>query len=157
DFPFTDPDNDGETLQSATITTLPGTGTLTLSGTNVTAGQVIPVGQLGNLVFTPAAGGTGNPYATFQFTVSDGTESSAAATESVVVTPLPPTTANNTVTTAAGTAYTFTAADFPFTDPDNDGETLQAVRINSLPAVGTLKLNGIAVSVGQIIPVGQLA
>src|SRR5205823_3034634 len=134
--------NDGETLQSVTITTLPGSGSLKLSGTNVTAGQVIAVGQLGNLVFTPAAGGSGNPYATFQFTVSDGTASSSAATESVVVTPTPPTTADHTVTTTEGSVYTFSSGDFPFTDPDNDGETLQSVTIVSLPGSGSLTLSG---------------
>ena len=156
DFPFTDPDADGETLQSVTVTTLPGAGSLKLSGTAVTAGQVIPVGQIGNLTFTPAAGATGNPYATFQFTVSDGTASSSAATETVIVTPIPPTTANNTVTIVEGSTYTFTSADFPFTDPDNDGETLQSVTVVNLPGAGTLELAGVAVTVGQVIPVGQI-
>src|SRR5205823_5988460 len=136
DFPFTDPDSDGETLQSVTITSLPGAGTLKLSGAAVTAGQVIPVGQIGNLVFTPVAAASGNPYTTFQFTVSDGTASSSAATQTVVVTPTPPTTADHSVTTVESTAYTFTSGDFPFTDPDSDGETLQSVTVVSLPGSG---------------------
>src|SRR5207244_1266279 len=127
DFPFTDPDSDGETLQSVTEIGRPASSTLKLSGTAVTAGQVVPVGQIGNLVFTPVAAASGNPYTSFQFTVSDGTASSSQATETVVVTPTPPTTANHTVTTTESTAYTFTSADFPFTDPDSDGETLQSV------------------------------
>src|SRR5207302_501114 len=118
DFPFTDPDSDGETLQSVTVSTLPGAGTLKLSGVNVTAGQVIAVGQIANLTFTPAAGATGSPYTSFQFTVSDGTASSSAATETVIVTPIAPTTANHTVTTTEGSPYTFASSDFPFTDPD---------------------------------------
>src|SRR5207237_131783 len=105
---------------------------------------------------TPVAAASGNPYTSFQFTVSDGTASSSAATQTVVVTPTPPTTANHTVTTAESTAYTFSSADFPFTDPDSDGETLQSVTITSLPGAGTLKLSGTAVTAGQVIPVGQL-
>src|SRR5205823_3202804 len=108
------------------------------------------------LVFTPAAGGSGNPYATFQFTVSDGTASSSAATESVVVTPIPPTTADHTVTTAEGSTYAFTSEDFPFTDPDNDGEALQSVTITTLPGSGTLKLGGTNVTACQVIAVASL-
>ena len=48
-------DGNGDTLQSVRVDTLPATGTLKLSGTNVTAGQVIARAGLGNLTFTPAA------------------------------------------------------------------------------------------------------
>src|SRR5205085_2526065 len=126
DFPFTDPDGDGETLQSVTVSTLPGTGTLNLSGVKVTAGQVITTANIANLTFTPVAGGSGSPYSSFTFTVTDGTASSGAATESVNLPPIVPTTSNNAVTTTEGTAYTFKTSDFPFTDPDSDGETLQS-------------------------------
>ena len=117
---------------------------------------MIPVGQIGNLTFTPVAGASGNPYTSFQFTVNDGTASSSAATETVVVTPIPPTTADHTVTTVEGSPYTFTSTDFPFTDPDSDGETLQSVTVASLPGTGVLKLSGVAVTAGQVIAVGQI-
>src|SRR5439155_176742 len=154
DFPFTDPDSDGETLQSVTVTSLPGSGTLKLSGVNVTAGQVIAVGQIPNWTFTPAAHGTGTTYTNFQFTVSDGTASTSAATETVVVTPISPTTANHTVTTVEVPSSTFLRSDFPFTDPDADGETLQSVTVSTLPGAGTLKLSGVNVTTGQVIAVG---
>ncbi|MGE0055708.1 MAG: FG-GAP-like repeat-containing protein [Hyphomicrobium sp.] len=48
------------------------------------------------------------------------------------------------------TTYTFTSADFGFSDPDA-GDTLQAVRIDSLPINGTLTLAGVAVAAGQVI------
>ncbi len=42
------------------------------------------------------------------------------------------------------TAYTFTAADFGFTDPnDVPANALLAVKITTLPAAGTLTLNGV--------------
>src|SRR5262249_51769376 len=139
DFPFTDPDSDGETLQSVTIVTLPGSGTRSLKRSAGKAGKGGWVANIntGKLGLTPAAGATGNPYTTFTFTVSDGTASSSQATETVVVTPTPPGTSDHTVTTVESTAYTFTSADFPFTDPDSDGETLQSVTIVTLPGSGT--------------------
>ena len=52
----------------------------------------------------------------------------------------PPTAADNTVTTDEDTTYAFTSGDFNFSDPDS-GDTLQAVVIASLPAVGSLYLD----------------
>ncbi len=115
-FPLTGPA--GETLQSVTIVTLPATGTLKLSGVAVTAGQVITAANIANLTFTPVNGGTGSPYTTFPFEVTDASgATSASATETVNVTPTTPTTAPNTVTTPENTAYTFAAANFPLTGP----------------------------------------
>ncbi|MBF0400894.1 MAG: FG-GAP repeat protein [Magnetococcales bacterium] len=61
----------GQTLSSVVITSLPTVGTLTLSGSAVTAGQEISAANLGNLVYTPVAGATGSPYADFSFQVRD--------------------------------------------------------------------------------------
>ena len=55
-----------------------------------------------------------------------------------------PTAANNTVTTAEDRAYTFTAADFGFMDADA-GAALASVKIVTVPAAGTLALDGTAV------------
>ena len=76
DFGFTDADG-GDSLQSVRITTLPTDGTLTLSGTPVSAGDVIAAANIGNLVFTPAPDGFGTGYADFTFQVSDGTDEDA--------------------------------------------------------------------------------
>src|SRR6185312_4842044 len=56
------------------------------------------------------------------------------------------------------TPYTFSASDFPLSDvTDNPSpNTLAAVKIASTPLVGTLTLNGLPVSVGQEILVGDL-
>ena len=69
---------DGTALASITVATLPATGLLKLSGTNVTASQVIPAANLANLTYVPAANENGAK--TFTVTASDGTASSAAAT-----------------------------------------------------------------------------
>ena len=61
-----------------------------------------------------------------------------------------PTTADHTVSTSEDISYVFTAADFPFTDSDS-GDTLQQVQITNLETVGTLKLAGADVTLGQVI------
>jgi VCBS repeat-containing protein len=90
DFPFSDPDA-GDSLKAVRITSLPGQGTLTFNGTPVSAGQVIPVGQLGGLVFTPAPNPNGPAQTSFGFAVSDGVTFSAPATMTVnVLAPVAP-------------------------------------------------------------------
>src|SRR5439155_1311294 len=56
------------------------------------------------------------------------------------------------------TPYTFAAADFGLTDP-NDGaaNALAAVRVTTLPGAGTLTDNGVAVTTGQFISVADIA
>ena len=50
---------------------------------------------------------------------------------------------NNTVTTLEDTQYTFTAADFGFTDPnDSPANALTAVKITTMPGAGSLTLVG---------------
>lgn len=62
---------------------------------------------------------------------------------------------DNTISIANRTTRTFTLADFTtnttpaYSDPEND--PADAVRIDSLPVDGVIKLNGVAVTVGQII------
>ena len=69
----------------------------------------------------------------------------------------PPSGTDNTVSTAEDTAYTFTAADFGFSDPnDTPPNTLQAVKITTLPGLGTLTNNNVAVVAGNFIPVADI-
>ena len=67
---------DSTALVSITVATLPATGLLRLSGTNVTASQVIPAANLANLTYEPAANENGAK--TFTVTASDGERKSAA-------------------------------------------------------------------------------
>ena len=69
----------------------------------------------------------------------------------------PPTTSAAAVSTLEDMAYTFEADDFPFSDTDT-GDSLQAVRIDSLPAPasGSLALGGTAVTATQVIPVAGI-
>ncbi|MDB2642125.1 VCBS domain-containing protein, partial [Alphaproteobacteria bacterium] len=87
EFNFADVDSDS--LDHITIATLPATGTLTLSGTAVEAGDDIAANQIENLAYTPVANGNGDPYTSFTFTVNDGTADSASSyTMTVDVTPV---------------------------------------------------------------------
>ena len=67
---------------------------------------------------------------------------------------VPPTAADNTVVTLEDNDYTFTVADFNFSDAD--GDTLQFVQITSLETVGELKLSGVDVVLNQIISVADI-
>ena len=66
----------------------------------------------------------------------------------------PPTTSGLAVTIAEDTSHTFAAADFNFSDAD--GDSLQAVRIDTLPATGRLTLSGTAVIAMQVIDVADI-
>jgi hypothetical protein len=58
------------------------------------------------------------------------------------------------ITTQLNEPHAFAASEFPFTDVD--GDTLQSVRLLSLPEIGTLELDGEAVTNGQVIPGAEL-
>jgi hypothetical protein len=157
-------------LSAVMISSLPGAGSLTLSGVAVTSGQNISVANItaGNLKFTPAADANGAGYAAFTFQVQDngGTANGGVdldvtpRTMTINVTAVndAPVGTNNTVTTNEDTAYTFGVVDFGFTDPnDIPANTLAAVRIGSLPGTGSLTLSGVAVTSGQTISLANIS
>ena len=128
------------TLASVRIVTLPARGSLTLDGTAVQADQSISRDDLdaGKLVFAPAADEFDQPYASLTFRVSDGiAESAEVYTMTFHVTAVndPPTAANSTVTTEEDTPYTFSAADFNFSDPDT-GDMLASVTVHVRAVAG---------------------
>ena len=165
DFGFTDPsDTPADELAAVKITTLPADGTLELDGAPVAAGDFIPVADIndGKLTFTPDANENGSGYASFTFQVKDdgGTLNSGvdldqtANTMTIDVTSVndEPAGADNTVTTNEDTDYTFTAADFGFSDPnDSPANAFDSVKITTLATNGTIKLNGVAVSAGVFV------
>ncbi len=123
DFSFSDVDT-GDTLTSVRIDTLPSAavGALKLSGTDVTAGDVIAVGDLANLTFVPETGVTTN--ASFTYSVSDGTAfaaSPATMTLSLSAVNDDPTALGipSTVTVAEDTATAIDLSDISFSDPDS--------------------------------------
>jgi hypothetical protein len=137
----TDPDGNPLTVTGAVLTN-PAQGTVT-------------VNPDGTLSFTPATNVTGPVVITY--TVTDGQGGTDTATVTVTVgANTPPTGADSTHTIAEDTSYTVATADFGFADADA-GQTLANVRIDTLPAAGTLLLNGVAVAAGALIPVADIA
>ena len=68
----------------------------------------------------------------------------------------PPTVSNIAVSTNEDTTFTFSASLFDGGFSDADGNTLQSVRVETLPANGTLRLSGANVTAGQTIARAQL-
>ncbi len=170
DFGFSDPlDTPPNTFLSVHFTTVPSAGSLTDDGTTVGAGDDVTAAHIaaGKLQYLPAEDGNGSPYRTFTFQVQDngGTTGSGVDidqspnTMTINVTPVndAPVGTDNTVSTAEDTAYVFDTADFGFSDPtDNSADSLLAVKITSLPASGSLKLNGSSVSAGDDIAASDI-
>ena len=71
-------DADGDLLNKVTIKSVPTNGSLQLSGSNVSVDDVITAAQISNLVFTPAAGGSGSGYGNFTYIVNDGLQDAAS-------------------------------------------------------------------------------
>ncbi len=65
-----------------------------------------------------------------------------------------PTTSNSQVTFDEDQIKTLVETDFPFNDVD--AHTLSDVKINSLPAIGVLKLNGTDVTANQVIQLSDI-
>lgn len=157
-------------LLAVKITTLPTSGALTLGSSAVVVGQFISVADLnaGLLKFTPAANANGVNLAHFTFQVQDD---GGTAGGGIDLDPTPntitfnvtsvndaPAGANKTVGVVKDTVYTFSIADFGYSDPnDSPGNGLQLVRIVSLPALGALTNNNVAVAVNQTISAADLA
>ena len=109
------------------------------------------------LQITPAANQSGTTTITVTVTATNGRTATDTFDLTVTAVNDPPSGADKTVTTAEETPYTFTAADFGFTDPnDTPPNTLLAVKITTLPALGTLTNNNVPVNAGDFIPVADI-
>jgi large repetitive protein len=170
DFGFGDTaDTPANRLQAVKITTLPTAGMLVNGTALVVAGQLITTQDIaaGKLKFVPDTDGNGSSYATFTFQVQDdgGTAGGGVdldpvpRTLSISVTPVndPPQGQFRTLSVFPATARTFTETDFAFSDPaDRPRNALAAVQIMSLPTLGTLTINGVAVGYGTQASVADL-
>lgn len=152
--PLAATDADGS-IATYTITSLPdpSKGVLLLFGVPVVAGQVLTPAQIVLLQFDPAPFATGN--AVFNFTATDdqGATDATPATFTIplISVPVPPTTDDK-----SNTALNYTdgpTSILGLTGADADG-TVASFVINTLPPAsqGVLMLNGVSVTVGQIIP-----
>ncbi|MDQ3155451.1 MAG: LamG domain-containing protein [Actinomycetota bacterium] len=91
--------------------------------------------------------------------VSDGTNVSNIASRKIAITAVndPPVGTGGTLTVNEDASYTFATADFGMYDtPDNGANALLAVKMTTLPAVGALKLSGVAVTAGQFVSAANI-
>ncbi|MFS2036053.1 calcium-binding protein [Polaromonas sp. CT11-55] len=119
---------------------------------SMTNGQVTLSAALGDSVSfaAPAI----NSYAIEQFEFSDGSVKDAAWLNGLLN--VAPTGANKTLTFNEDGSYAITATDLGFSDA-NPGDSLSAVRIDSLPGAGSLRLDGINVTTAQVVSAADLA
>ena len=164
----TDPDSDPLTITAAAID-VNGDGTpdtLVLgTPTSITDIGGNPIGTItvapnGDVTFAPAQDYNG-PVPSLTYTPNDGTVDGTPATVTFgPITPAndPPEGADATFDVAINGTHTFSAAEFGFTDPnDNPAHAFKSVIIDTLPAEGTLTLAGVPVTAGQEIAVADIA
>lgn len=108
--------------------------------------------------FTPSANYAG-PVPLVSYTVSDGRGGMGTASLSLSVARVndAPSGADKTVSAPENTTYTFSASDFGFLDAaDTPANSLAGVVITTLPAHGSLSLNGAPVSAGAEVAAADL-
>ncbi|WCD78132.1 retention module-containing protein [Pseudomonas sp. TUM22785] len=159
-------DTDGSESLSVGISQIPEGATLTdgVNSFTATSGSTstdISSWNLGNLSITPPANYNGTFDLKVTATATEGANGDKASTNLTLPVTVhavndAPTSADNTVNTNEDTPRSFTSGDFAFNDVDT-GDSLKGIRINSLPASGSLSLGNEAVTVGMIITAAQIA
>src|SRR6185436_2084563 len=131
---------------------------LKLSGVDVTVNQTISAANIANLVYTPALNANGVARSTFNFKVNDADLGTVAATMTINVTAVndAPVASASSVTTDEDTDYTFAAADFQFSDVENNSLASITICSLSLASGDTLKLGAAAVVAPQTILASQI-
>ncbi|MGV6858949.1 MAG: tandem-95 repeat protein, partial [bacterium] len=104
---------------------------------------------------SPADANGDNVYEV-EITTTDGLGATLAQLVSISVTNVneAPTANNSTVTTDEDSEYTFTTADFNFSDID--GDALSSIKITTLENAGSLELNGSAVTLNQVVTAADI-
>lgn len=97
---------------------------------------------------TGVVGGTTNPF----ILGGNTSVSSEVKTATITVNPVndAPTTLAKTITIDEDIAFVFTSKDFAFSDVDT-ADVLNSVKIVTLPTLGTIKLNGVAINAETVI------
>jgi len=159
DFTSKFTDADGDPLVNVKIVTLPAQGTLKLDGVAVTANQIITAADLDKLVFTPALNWD-EGSTSFQWNASDGTAFAAApalVTFTVTAKNDAPIITDVLKTGQEGVNVLFALADFTTNFTDVDGDTLNKIRIDKLPAHGALRLGNANVTANQQIDAASIS
>ncbi|MGL5082193.1 MAG: tandem-95 repeat protein [Microcoleaceae cyanobacterium] len=149
-------DPDGDVIQEFTLTQLPSSGQLLLSGQAVILDQVIPGTEAGNLTYTPVANFGGQVNFNYTATDAEGLESQVTATYTipVILDNLPPIPGNPPLTFMRDTRVNVPLPPLVATDPDA-GDSIAFFTVTSLPQTGQLLLGNAAVQLNQQILVDQ--
>ena len=134
----TDVDGDVMTVQAGTFTT--------------DQGGSVDIGEDGSFIYTPLD--NFNSDDSFRYTLLDSQGGSSLGTLTLTVSSIndAPEGTDKTVSMFEDSLYTFSAADFGFTDSnDTSANALLNIIITTLPANGALALAGVAVTAGQSI------
>ncbi len=118
----------------------------------------VTVGADGSFTYTPSPNFHGTDSFKYE-ALDDDTSTIATVTITVRSVNDAPAGTDKTVTTLEDTTYTFAAANFGFTDPNDSiaHNVLAAVKIATLPAKGVLRSNGAAVAEGDFISAADIA
>ena len=161
-FGYSDPNS--VALGSVQIISLPALGTLRYNGSAVLSGALpltVTAANLANLTYQGALNGYATPYTKIGIKVANANNVwSSTAWLTVDVTRLnrAPTSIGGSVILKPNTVKTFAVGDFPFADVDA-GDTLGAIKVvTTLPAYGTLSLNGTPITSvpSAVIPVANI-
>ncbi|MGE4165838.1 MAG: choice-of-anchor Q domain-containing protein [Xanthobacteraceae bacterium] len=149
--------NDNTTMGDIVASYSAGTGVLTLTSASGTATVTQWQAALRAVTYTNTSNTPETSDRIISFSAADGSFSSARPTKTVSVTAVndAPVGTDKTVIADADTDYVLGAADFPYTDFESDG--LLEVEITTVPALGTLTLDGVAVSAGDFVSAADLA
>ncbi|MGS2716986.1 tandem-95 repeat protein [Eionea flava] len=130
------------------------TYSLVVAPTNGVLSSLIDINS-GNYSYTPNTNFNG--VDSFQYLVTDSASGeSAIQTVTINITPQNdlPTGTDNSATINEDISHIFVSADFGFSDVD--GDAFQAVRIDTLPASGTLLLSGVALVANQVVNISDI-
>lgn len=170
--------DDGKNLTGATITlanpksndalsiltTLPGgiTATINANNTEITLSGTASITDyttaIKHIRFGNSSDMPNTTARTINVSLTDAdnqTSNTAVATITVLEVNDPPMGTDKTINVIEEATYTFSAADFGFSDPAENHQ-YTSVTIATLPINGALKLNGVAVTVDQVIPVANI-
>ena len=158
-------DRDGSETLSVEVSQIPtgaklSDGTHEFIATDALSSVDVSGWNLANLSITPAADANADFTLKVTATATESTGDNASTSLDLPVTVHAvndaPTGADNLIQTNEDTPRSFSAADFGFQDIDA-GDSLRAIRIDSLPSTGSLTLGGQPVTIGMLVTAANIA
>ncbi|UCO96924.1 retention module-containing protein [Metapseudomonas lalkuanensis] len=142
-------DLDG-TIASFVIKSLPANGTLLLNGVALNIGDNVPAtGNGASVTFVPNANWNGSTSFDYAAVDNQGLEDATPATGTITVTSV--NDAPDTLAASGSGSEDSPGIPVSLSGSDLDG-TVASFVIKSLPADGTLLLNGVALAIGSVVP-----